>query len=628
MLSWPQEELTLEFNSTLSRLAHLGTAFSIGQGLLSIVFLTLAEFNQLTPFHVVLVLVVGFGVGIHPISKFISKSPIKKFFDPFNTPNSETDRAIIWLTISVLTFSLMYSSSRLSYDSVALYFSAAKITAMTHHIQFFSNDSFIVSFFQTGIQYAALIQVFGDQAARMYSWINGVIIIIFTIALGGKVGLSRRANLILVALILTSTAFLDLMGDGKIELASTVPAIATIYWVENSSEKSSRNTLLLTGFLAGLAMIARPYNIFLISVFIGLFYLQHAYQQRKEKKDWIYNLFFKPILWISVGIICLLAYHLIANWVTLGDPMAFIKNYQNVNSSDWQWALDPNQIWTFRILYPLVVTYLNTPQSLGNITPLFVAFLPAILMSGLRNKLQISRNLTVLMIAALITLLIWITMLFTIFEIRYVFFLWIILFMPLALIIETILNGSDPFFQIITKLLLIILLAFTALRIIYVSIDTYSPIDKEGNAQCYDFPFCEFLKPISQMAAAGDRVLTLNAFRYYLRTDLFACSTTHQEYIILQDLSHSDSTAFWTEVYREGYKFIAYESNYSVRHLYLGMIPNPYNTPPWLTLKPIYGKPGDPEVAYQIQVNNPPVQVEKTCKRTDTGTWEVQSLGN
>ena len=128
------------------------------------------------------------------------------------------------------------------------------------------------------------------------------------------------------------------------------------------------------------------------------------------------------------------------------------------------------------------------------------------------------------------------------------------------------------------------------------------------------------------MANVGDRVLTLNAYRYYLRTDLFACSTTNEEYSTLHNLSKEGSTAFWTEVYREGYKFITYESNYSARHLYLDLIPNPYNTPSWLSLKPIYGQPGDPEVAYQILVKDPPIKVELTCQKSISGVWDVQKI--
>lgn len=609
----------------LTTLAFLGTAFTIGQGLLSIVFFTLATFNQLTTLHVILVLALGLAIGIHPISKSISLSQLKSVFNPLGKSGNGIDRVIIWLSISVLVMGLMYSTSRLSYDSVALYFSSAKITALTYHIQFYSKF-FIVSSLQAGIQYSALIQTFGDQAARIYSWVNGVIIIIFTLALGETVGLSKRANLILLTLIITSTAFLDLMGDGKIELASTVPASATLYWMEINHKELNKGSLLLTGFLAGLAMISRPNNIILLALLIGLFYLAHGYYRRNEAGNWIINRFIRPALWLSVGIICLMTYHLIANWIILGDPLAFIKTYEGVNWSEWQWALNPKQVWTFRLLYPLVVTYLNTPQTLGNITPLFVAFLPAAWLFGRRKKLQISRNLTIWVCAALITLLVWLLLVLTVFEIRYVLFLWMILFLPLASIIEKILIGPDPFLQITTKIILTVLLVFTTLRIFYISVDTYSPIDIQGNPQCNNFLFCQFLKPVNELASTGDRVLTLNAYRYYLRTDLFACSTNLEEYSTLEALSHEDNIAFWTEVYREGYKYITYESNYSVWHLTLGLIPNPYNTPPWLTLTPIYGRPGDPVVAYQIQATNPPIKIQMGCKKTLSGDWELQKI--
>jgi hypothetical protein len=116
----------------------------------------------------------------------------------------------------------------------------------------------------------------------------------------------------------------------------------------------------------------------------------------------------------------------------------------------------------------------------------------------------------------------------------------------------------------------------------------------------------------------------LSAFRYYLRSDLFACSTTRSEYTVLEDFSRIGSTAFWTEAYREGNTFVVYQWDYTVGHLYLGMIPNPDNAPAWLTVVPIAGKPGDREVAYRIQATNPPIGIEKRCIYTGD-TWKIQS---
>jgi hypothetical protein len=58
------------------------------------------------------------------------------------------------------------------------------------------------------------------------------------------------------------------------------------------------------------------------------------------------------------------------------------------------------------------------------------------------------------------------------------------------------------------------------------------------------------------------------------------------------------------------------------------LLPSPANTPAWLTLKPISGKLGEPTVAYQIVVNNPPFPIQKSCVKNPAGIWEIKSLEN
>jgi hypothetical protein len=110
---------------------------------------------------------------------------------------------------------------------------------------------------------------------------------------------------------------------------------------------------------------------------------------------------------------------------------------------------------------------------------------------------------------------------------------------------------------------------------------------------------------------------------------LFACSSKREEYLILKDLSEEKNDAFWVEVYRQGYKFITYEQNYSDAHLHLAITPNPAHTPNWLTLKPlsspIYEENGEFQASYQIIVNDPPIAASKTCKKKQGNDWEVVS---
>jgi hypothetical protein len=303
--------------------------------------------------------------------------------------------------------------------------------------------------------------------------------------------------------------------------------------------------------------------------------------------------------------------------------VAFIRNYAKLRSEGYQLAFPADNVWLFRLLYPFAITFLNTGQSLGDISPLFLGLLPVVLHRPVSYRARTSRPFSFVIAAAAVTLLVWLLITSMVFEIRYVIFLWILLFMPVAVWASAAFEDPDVLIRGLVRLAIISMLVFNALRTIYIALDTYSPVSKQGNAHCYDFEPCAILTPVNQMALPGDRVLMLDAFRYYLRSDLFACSTTNAEYPVLQKLSRTDNIAFWTEAYREGNSFVVYQQVYGVRHLNLGIIPNPYNTPPWLTLVPIAGRPGDTEVVYRLIAINPPVAIEKKC--VDTGDWwEVQ----
>ena len=603
----------------------IGSAFLIGSGLFSIIFLTLGGLYKLTPAYVIAITLGGLILGIRSFVKLIKSRAEDGGFDLFEgTENSA--RLVYWLSLSIILLSLMYSSSRLSYDSVALYFSDAKITAMTSHIQFFLNDSFIASSFHSGIQYAAIIQIFGDQAARLYSWVNGLVIIIFTLALGEQLGLSKQARRILLALLLTTTAFTDLLGDGKIDLATSAPAIAAVYWMVVNGIKARNSGFFFVGFLAGFAIISRPFNAVLLGIFFALFYLQRIYSAGKNKELDLKSLFSR-FFWLLSALLGLAVFHLAANWMILGDPLAAFTNASKVSTSGWQWSFNQNEIWVFRALYPFVVTFLNSPQSLGTISPLFLAFLPGIFIKDIRKDIFAMTPLIKLTVITIVTLLLWITLFFTVVEIRYVFFLWLILFMPLAVVAEKVLNLKDNSSNIL-ELMLIITLLFVNFRVVYISLDSYSPLDKQGNPHCYDHLFCDYLKPISDSAAQGERVLTLNAYRYYLRSDLFACSTRADEYVSIRNASLKGPEIFWEEVYRQGYTYIAYEKNYSIRHLYMDFIPSPANTPSWMELEPIYGNPGENVTAYKINVVHSPISKINTCAKSKDGAWEIQTVNS
>ena len=605
----------------LQGLALLATEFLLGNGLFSLVFLTLSSLYQLTAAYVILLLVLGALVGAGAMKRNLQ--------EVFSAAASTVGRfqgtwwniCSLSLAAGILCFSLLNSTARISYDATAIYFSDAKLTALDKQIDFFVDDNFIVSAFHTSIQYTALIQVFGDQSARMSSWFFAAVFIILSIALAEKMGIAGPSKIILLALLLTSTSFVDLFGDGKVDIQSSAPAIAAVYWmvIDGQRKTLSRPILLLIGLLGGLAFIARPFNVFLVGLFVGIFYFQRTFL-RKGFEPLNYRSFLNSVLFIGAGAMGLGIYHLFGNWMIHGDPLAFLLTLARIDASAGPWDYNPDQILVIRLLYPFIATFYNSPMTLGNISPLFVAFLPAALIPEIRKRVLWTSQLSALTAIAVVTLLLWIFLFFTVYELRYVLFLWAILFIPVAEIIAATLESDNQLLQNTAGALIVTLMAFMLLRTLYIPLDTYSPVDEAGNPQC----FCESLTPINETAAPGERVLTLSAHRYYLRTDLFACSTQHEEYGSLREAAQVSPESFWLEVYRQGYRYIAFEEEYTTRHLQMGIIPGPENAPDWLELQPLYAHPEGSHMAYRINIENPPTNTEATCKMNDSGIWEVQ----
>lgn len=602
-------------------LAFAVTAFVLGEIVFSIVFLLLLNIGWLTPTTSAIFLFLGFISGFPAFRGWTSTLS----FSALPSDYRRRERIALTLLCFIVLASLFYASARLSYDSVAEYFSHAKIMALARRpIIFYPNDSFVVSSFHPGILFTASIQLFGDQSARMISWLNGLAILLLGLAFGQNLGLSPHARLWFLILTLTSTAFVDLLGDGKIELISTAPILAAIYWMQQNAEPPVKGRFVLIGILTGFAVISRPYNIFLVPVFAILFYLNQMRIQVQGGQFRFWQ-FAGHLLWILLPLTLLGAFHLLENWLLLGDPLAPLTYAQNLGTTDWQWQFKPSDLIWYRAFYPLVAAFVNSPQSLGNVSPLFVVSLTFLSVGKIRSNFNPSPQLKQLTIVAAITLTGWLALFFTVVEIRYIFFLWIILFLFGAKALEIIENNADGLARLLLPSLSIGLLTFIGARVMLISAQTFSPIDKNGQAHCYDIGLCTFFESANQEAALGERVFVLNAYRYYLRPDLFACSSRMGEYASLSDIARDDPSEFWAEIYRRGFGFLVYEENFAVRHTRFGSVPDAASAPEWLNVQVVSSTPERTGVVYRLAPRNPSIIPETVCAQNSAGLWEVRS---
>ncbi|GAB4397706.1 MAG: hypothetical protein OHK0031_17560 [Anaerolineales bacterium] len=593
-------------------------AFIFGEILFSLFFLTVLRLWKLPPWLTAAALALSLLLGFPALRRFFRSLPPPVF--PAGLRRA--DRILLVLALSLFALGLTLSSARLGYDAVAEYFSHAKIMALTSlPVFFYPKDSFVVSSFHPGILLTAQIQLFGDQSARMISWLNGAALLLLTWALGERLSLSPRARLCALLLLVTSTAFLDLTGDGKIELIVTAPILAAVY-LSLTQERpfSDPGEGVLLGLLAGFAIISRPYNIFLVPLFATLLFLFAPEFSWRKTFQAIFPLSLSslsPYLAVFFSIFALGLFHLWQNWLWLGSPLAPLTYARELNSGLWQWQFDPSLVTTLKWFYPLTLTFFNTPQSLGNISPLFVGFLPFLLLPALRRGVSLSPQLRALLLAALLTLLIWVIFFFTVVEIRYVLFLWIFLFLPAGQLIESALEHGGR----LLRPLMALLLLFLGLRMLLVALGTYSPLDASGQARCYDVPLCTFFQPVNEIAAPGERVFVLNAYRYYLRPDLFACSSRADEYPALESLARQNAPDFWEQLYSQGFHYVIFEHNFAEFRSRFGVIPSPENIPAWLKVMPLAYS--EDMAVYRLQADTAPAAPTSLCRQSADGAWQL-----
>jgi hypothetical protein len=317
-------------------------------------------------------------------------------------------------------------------------------------------------------------------------------------------------------------------------------------------------------------------------------------------------------------------FHLVENWLFLKNPVAPLAYAQGLSTTDWQWQFDPANLTLYRMFYPFTLTYLNSAQSLGNISPLLIAFLPFLFVKSVRKNIRISSRLFWLSLIAGLTLLLWITLTFTVVEIRYVLFLWVILFLAIAQMLESAIQHVGTFVRPLLLSSVMIFLAVMSARTLMIALSAYFPVD--DTRRCPDSNLCVFLETLNQPARPGDRVFVLHGYRYYLRPDLFACSSRVDEYPALEVLARQTSPDFWAEVYRQGFRFIIFEQHLSVDRYGFGKLPSPDIAPGWMKVKVLYSSTNATQRIYQLEVINAPIQPEIVCKQDAQGIWQLTYL--
>jgi hypothetical protein len=274
------------------------------------------------------------------------------------------------------------------------------------------------------------------------------------------------------------------------------------------------------------------------------------------------------------------ASYLIVNTVILGDPLAPLS-VLGLGRNDWPFYPIGAQLIFLIALYPFTISFMGVFDTLGLISPIFLGFLPYFLVKEVRTFRAFPKELIHISLSALVALSLWIIVFGSIhiLEVRYVLFLWMLLFLLLAQLMDNVMLSSS-FARAGVQVILVMFLIYIAARTLIVSLGTYSPIAQNDIPQCHDLPMCTFFEPVNRLADPNDRVLVLSAYRYYLRPDLSACSSNKDDYLALEQAAFQSPNKFWDEVHRRGFRFIIYDSFFSQYILRFQNLPDLYTSLP------------------------------------------------
>lgn len=457
-------------------------------------------------------------------------------------------------------------------DAEAFYVTYARIIAATGHIK--PMPGLYEPFSSIGMiaepQFAALIAISGVPAAKLLVWPLAMATAAVLLAIGRMAGLQERDNLILLALLLTSTAFTHHIWDGKVDLFAAALGLLSIFWVLRARGTGHAGPLIMAGLAAGFAVIAKfSYAISLAPAILVLLLWPR-----------MRSAFERPLVFgfIIVGISATAATipHLIKNTIMFGAPLApFIGSAPDQNWLQQVWFA-PDVVQRIIATYPLALVYGRYPMQGGNLSFLLIAFLPLLWWMNRPPKLR-DNLLFQLCMAGLAGTLTWMALRPSIIAPRYLLAV-LLLFYPLIARAAGLAITAEKNTRLLGKAIAaasaaaLVIFSFPLLPI---AAESARRISGQAATPCaLASAHCVPLQKLNLEAAPGARVYALNYYLYWMRDDLLQCRDQGIESKKIQLLGGAGLT--WQWLMDHGFEWVVVDRSSHVKdHAALMSSPRP-----------------------------------------------------
>jgi hypothetical protein len=570
----------------VSTSGYLGSAFAMGQGILGVTWQSVTVIGYFTTWVVAgllsaLLLIVCGSIGRLRIivgSLWGAVSDIRR---------EGIEWCVILIFIAMLIGAIICLTSYPPMeDAEAFYLSLPRLFASTHAFSMLPGyEAFsqigLGSEMHAAVYYSLVAPLYDEFAAELAAKLNVIPAIgamcFVLLALTSRVGGGRQAQVLGVAMILSSSMIWMIVLLSKSDLYPALLGVAAMYWVMVADDRHEHIAIATAGLLTGLAVSGKISYLAVMGPMLAVIIAWHVWSRDGIRSTIRILLLARNYatlgLWALVGVAPLV----IKNTVVFGQPLAPLILI-GAEPSSWlhqTWFSPETTRWIVST-YPLALIYGKYDMQAGTLSPLWLAFAPMILLSSW-GKYGSRSESALLAVAAALALSVWIILEPSVIAPRYYMPAVVVLIPIAAIAAERAIKGKERkalWIAVIISVMVVLSLDVRHIARSFLRRGYSYFLTTPANWGREDAVWAA-LNALNQVAAQGERVYFATYWSLQARPDLLLCAWKGSETL--------------TELPPDLGKFIAALTNDGVRYIIQDTETHKNSVPSWNELKQIPG---------------------------------------
>ena len=293
-------------------------------------------------------------------------------------------------------------------DALWVYLPSAQAIAFSHTLTFqpFNSPHNGLYPLQVDIHWAALFTISNETAIQVWDYLCAFSFLSGIGLLAWFLTSNQRVVLVAILMMFSTPGFYNFMGAAKADNAAAQYGIAACLWLL-CLPCLGRRAVLCAGLCAGWAIASRYTNIIILPALLVFFVMSmaqgRALSRQTLRESWGIWGAYVLIGALAVGVA--MAPMMLKNWLLVGCPLAPHIGCQDSSWASIYGASRQNLGVADLLVYPFVWTFAHRADMLGNISPLFLGFLPFVLLTY--RTCPLVRSTHMAGIAGLVSLTTW-----------------------------------------------------------------------------------------------------------------------------------------------------------------------------------------------------------------------------